>query len=157
VSQTEDQEELSNAGFFKDIPAPSMEAAMIATSADASIEAAAWSNGRRQRDRVSLWKELKVLLRRDVRDLCRDYHTMAVRCAIYVVGSCLIVIVYAGVGERGLESHTSFLSHVGAVFLLVVTNLIAFPLVIIEVAQHLHVFVREYNSDHYRLFSCKFC
>mmetsp|Transcript_34625 Transcript_34625/g.72055 ORF Transcript_34625/g.72055 Transcript_34625/m.72055 type:complete len:140 (+) Transcript_34625:1039-1458(+) len=106
-------------------------------------------------ERASVWTELKVLFVRDMRDLVRDYHSMAIRTVIFVVGAAMVALVFEGVARSSLDSITGFLSHVGAIFLLVVTNVISMQLVVVQVAETQHVFIREYRSEHYRLFSCK--
>jgi len=146
VAQENSLERLHEAGFFSAFPEQVVVAQPVTRLQIVTGD----------RTGVSIWTEMKLLLVREFRDARRDHQAMITRFAIFVAGACLIAIVYNGVGDEAQDSPTSLLSHVGAVFLLVVTNLITVQLTILDVSAVRHVFVREFSSGHYHLISCEY-
>lgn len=103
--------------------------------------------------RVSLWTETKVQVRRDILNLVRDSNGLLIRFGTIGVGTALLAIAYTGVGSDSLDSLISFSSHVGAIFLILVSTLIILQLTIVDFSEVRDAYVKELMTDHYRIFS----
>ncbi|CAB9504481.1 Putative white-brown complex homolog protein 30 [Seminavis robusta] len=103
--------------------------------------------------KASLWTEIRVQAVRDVQKLVRDNRALMLRFMIVIVGSVIISIAFSGAGNNSLESSSAFMGHVGAMFFLIMTNMIALQLIMLDQIETRPIFIREFETDHYRLLS----
>jgi hypothetical protein len=159
VSRMNEIENLEQAGFFQDflLETQSEIGDFVGTedisdeiSSDLSIFDSLELEGH-----SSFWTEFTEQLVREMKALKRDRGSMMVRFGISTAGSVIIAFVYAGVGMDSPDSATSFASHLGAVFFLTQTLLIALHVILIDFVSQVPIFVREFSTDHYRISSCK--
>jgi hypothetical protein len=105
------------------------------------------------RERVPFGKEILTLLVQDLVDFKRDSAALSLRLSIIMAGSILIAICFANVGENSFEDPTQFAAHLGAIFLLSFTMMIAIQIALIDVGEQHPRFLREYTTDYYGILS----
>lgn len=103
--------------------------------------------------RVSFLKETAEQVRRDNRNLLRDRMGFLIRFGTLTAGAALIAIAYAGVGSGSMDNPLSFSSHVGAIFLVLISSLIILQLTIVDFSVVREMYVKELKTDHYRIAS----
>ena len=101
---------------------------------------------------VSVWTQVRIQLQRDARKIMRDKRVMTLRFTIVIVASSVIAITFKGAGTNSLED-MQFFSHVGAMFFLIMTNMIALQLVMLDQIEGRPIYVKEYTTDHFGLFA----
>lgn len=104
-------------------------------------------------NRVSLFTEVKVQVIRDLQRLARDGRSMMLRFIIVVCASVVIGIAFVGAANDSLESQSTFTSHVGAMYFLIMANMMALQLIMLDQIEGRPIFVREFETDHFRMIS----
>ena len=104
-------------------------------------------------DRISLWREFRVIFARDCLVYYRSNKLKPLRLGMTLVAAGLYSLFFAGVGRDSLDDENSFLSHVGTVFVIVYSAGQALPLGLLDAVDQAPVFIREFRTDHYSVFS----
>jgi len=103
--------------------------------------------------RISIISEMDVLLRREVCNLRRNPIIFQYRLLGLIFLILLLMACFWEVGENSMESQMTFVSHVNVVFILTYFCFTGFALGIHDAISEREIFVREYASGHYRMFS----
>jgi len=151
VAATEDQGILKEKGFYA-------ESSAKAPTTDRSERFSGYNRNSifqdvAINDRISLWKEFRVIFARDCLVYYRSNKLNPLRLGMTLVAAGLYSIFFVGVGRDSLDDENSFLSHVGTMFVLVYSAGQALPLGLLDAVDQAPVFIREFRTDHYSVFS----
>ena len=165
VAQTETMDALVAAGFT-DATGKQLDAIKAADAADDEDTCSGDTQGSQERPTlkrrlsifdqnespVSILTQVRLQLQRDFRNIVRDRRVMTLRFLIVLVGSSVIALTFQGAGTDSLEN-MQFLSHVGAMFFLIMTNMLALQLVMLDQIEGRPIYQKEYTTDHFGLAS----
>lgn len=154
VSQTNSEETLIEAGFFKNFPSDESE---DGSSVGEEKPLAGDGGGLRLSifdtvkgsERISVAREFRVQLFRDLRSFKRDSYALGVRFGISLGGGALMAFCLQGAGEDSFEDPAGFARHVGAIFFVTFSLMLINQFVFLDVGEQHPLFVREYRTDHY--------
>jgi hypothetical protein len=102
---------------------------------------------------VSFTTELWQLLRREALNMKRDSSATKIRYGAVILGGTLVAITLHNVVRNSLDSTSSFPSHVGALYLLVLATSIRMLIDLNDFVEALPLFMKEYSTGHYRLYT----
>jgi ABC-type multidrug transport system ATPase subunit len=145
------EEDLEEQGFYKDFPGDddSTESRVVgALQRRASVY-----ESMEKHDHVSFATELWQLLKREALNVKRDSSATKIRYGTVILGGTLVAIDLNNVARNSLDSTSSFSSHVGALFLLMFVTSIRMLIDLNDFAGALPVFMKEYSTGHYRLWT----
>lgn len=157
VSQTTETTILERCGFFAEPFSEDDDAELLPKN-----EVGGWSNFEGDSVKTTLsdssvsWlTEVYEQLRRDMRNLRRDYVAMMFRFIMVAVGTALVAVTFQGVGKDSLDDPIKFQFHLGALFFIVLGSLIILQMVMLEFVEVRWLYTRELASRHYSVFTCR--
>jgi len=150
-------DQLQKLGFFDNFPGEKSRMKTCQLLIDSNSKSSSALNSKSlmgtNKNRVSIWREVWLLLKRGFNHALRDSKLLMLRFAIIGIGAAIIATVFAGACARVFESVLDFQSHLGAVFFLCMTGTIITQVILLEFIDERPVIMREFSTDHYRMAS----
>ena len=103
--------------------------------------------------RLSIVREISILMQREAKTMFRTVDSLLKRLGLALFGGALTAVAFQGVADGRVESILDFQSHVGALFFMIFTNVIATELILFEFVLGRPLFEREFATNHFRMAS----